>query len=149
MLHKFIDEKKECRVDRWRFTIEKSNRSEKKTYALYLTGDETWLYDLGPGIKRHSTVWCFEFETTPTKSCPARSTQIQMVATFFCWTGHIATLVLEDQKLVMFRGMCQFVPQQCYQLSVRNERSHESGTFFDIAATSLRIHLLEHLIFST
>lgn len=98
--HKLTDDQKDRRVDWCRFMIDKFDGGKKKNVYDILTGDETWLYNYDPETKRQSTVWCFEDERTPTKCRRARSSQKQMIASFFCKTGHIATVVLEDQKTV-------------------------------------------------
>ncbi|GBP64689.1 hypothetical protein EVAR_47705_1 [Eumeta japonica] len=69
--------------------------AKKNVYEI-LIGEETWLYKYDSKIKRQLTLWCFENEPTRTKCRCARSVQIQMVATFLCKTGHVATLVLQD-----------------------------------------------------
>ncbi|XP_061705471.1 histone-lysine N-methyltransferase SETMAR-like [Cydia pomonella] len=98
--HKLTDLQKDRRVDWCKFMIDKFDAGEKKNVYDILTGDETWLYNYDPETKRQSTVWCFEDEPTPTKCRRTRSTQKQMIASFFCKTGHIATIVLEDQRTV-------------------------------------------------
>ncbi|KAI8430490.1 hypothetical protein MSG28_000750 [Choristoneura fumiferana] len=68
--HKLNNLQKERRVDWCKFMINKFDAGEKKTVYDILTGDETWLYNYDPETKQQST------------------------------TGHIATVVLEDQRTV-------------------------------------------------
>ncbi|GBP22274.1 hypothetical protein EVAR_22560_1 [Eumeta japonica] len=90
---------------------EMRRRREKKRMYDILTGDETWLCNYDPETKRHRRyAWWLENEPTPRKCRHARNIQKQRVATFFCKTGHIATLVLEVKKQLILSGMWHCAP---------------------------------------
>ena len=65
-----------------------------------VTGDESWICAYEPETKQQSTVWVFEPEPNPTKVVCGKITSKQMVACFFCKTGHVATVPLEHRRTV-------------------------------------------------
>ncbi|GBP15304.1 hypothetical protein EVAR_92295_1 [Eumeta japonica] len=95
------DDQKDSWIGWCRYMIEKCDGGEKeKSYTIDLPVKRHGYTITNPEKKRQSTAWCNENEPTRTKRRRAQSTHNQMVATFLYMFGHIATLVLEDQKAV-------------------------------------------------
>ena len=65
-----------------------------------VTVDESWICAYEPETKLQSTVWVFEPGPNPTKVVCERITLKQMLACFFCKTGHVATVPLEHRRRV-------------------------------------------------
>ena len=79
--------------------ISSTSGASKDVYKI-VTRDESWIYEYEPGAKKQFTVWVFEDETNLTKVVRGRSILKQMVACFFCKTGHVATAPLEHRRTV-------------------------------------------------
>ena len=80
--------------------LNRFNNGDSNWVSDIVTGDETWIYQFDPQTKRQSSVWVFPDEQPPTKVKRQRSVGKKMVATFFSTGGHLATLVLKDQRTV-------------------------------------------------
>ena len=80
--------------------LEKFDGGRSKTIFNIITGDESWIYQYDPETKRQSSVWIFPGENPPTKVKRSRSIGKKMICSFFCTSGHIATVPLEDQRTV-------------------------------------------------
>ena len=53
---------------------------------------DLWINAYEPETKQQCTMWVFEDEPYPTKVVRGRRTSKQMVACFFCKTGHVASV---------------------------------------------------------
>ena len=79
--------------------MERFNNGDSCWKSDIVTGNKTWIYQHDPKTKCQSSVWVFPDEEPPTKVKRPRSVQKKMVATFLS-SGHLATVVLEDQRTV-------------------------------------------------
>ena len=66
----------------------------------FVIGDELRICAYEPVTKQQFTVWVFESEPNPKKVVCRKTTSKQMVACFFCKTGHVATVPLERRRTV-------------------------------------------------
>ena len=80
--------------------LNRFNNGDSRRVSDIVTGDETWIYWYYPETKRQSSAWLFPGKQPPTKAKRQRSVGKKMVATFFSTSGHLATVVLEDQRTV-------------------------------------------------
>ena len=80
--------------------LKRFNNGDSHQVSDIVTGEETWIYQFDLETKRQSSVWVFPDEQPPTKVKRQRSVGKKMVATFFSTSGHLATVVLEDQRTV-------------------------------------------------
>ena len=86
---------RKVRVNCWKETLEKYNSGASKDVYKIVTGDESWNCAYEPETKQQSTVWVFEDELNPMKVVCGKITLKQMLAYFFCKTGHVATVPLK------------------------------------------------------
>lgn len=98
--HHLSEGQKCTRVEWCTEMLKKFNNGDSRRVSDIVTGDETWIYQFDPETKRQSSVWVFPDEQPPTKVKRQRSVGKKMVATFFSTSGHLATVVLEDQRTV-------------------------------------------------
>ena len=68
------------------------------------TGDETYVYQYDPETKQQSSVWLFQDQAPPSKFKRAQSTSKQMMAVFFSKSGHVASVLLLEQKQSLLSG---------------------------------------------
>ncbi|CAH1993667.1 unnamed protein product [Acanthoscelides obtectus] len=90
-------------VSRWiPHLLTEEQKAVKVNWYVYsiVSGDESWIYCYKPEDKRQSAVWVFQGEEKPTKVIRSRSIPKKMVATFVSKTGHIATIPLNEQRIV-------------------------------------------------
>ena len=80
--------------------LEKYDGDASKDVYKIVTDDESWICAFEPETKHQSTVWVCEDDPNPAKVAHGRSTLKQMVACFFCKTGHVATVPLERRMTV-------------------------------------------------
>lgn len=98
--HNLAELEKEARVKWCLKMIQRFNQGESNATYDIITGDETWIYCYEPETKRQSMQWVFPGEEHPTKIKRGRSTDKQMIATFICRTGHIASVALPKKTTV-------------------------------------------------
>lgn len=98
--HKLTEAQKQARVNWCKETLKKFDEGNAKSVYKFVTGDETWIFSYKPETKQQSTVWVFQDEPNPTKVVRSRSTSKKMIACFFGYTGHVATIALEDRRTV-------------------------------------------------
>ncbi|GFY76964.1 HTH_48 domain-containing protein [Trichonephila inaurata madagascariensis] len=65
-----------------------------------VTGDETCIYQFEPETNLQSVTWCFPHEPPPTKVRHTQKCRKANGGNFFSYSGHIATVVLEDRRTV-------------------------------------------------
>ncbi|XP_065070975.1 uncharacterized protein LOC135695728 [Rhopilema esculentum] len=98
--HCLSDEQKEQRVNWCQFMLQKFNEGKSKRVYDIVTGNESWINQFDPEIKRQSSNWIFPGENPPRKFRRSRSVGKKMVASVFSKTGHVATIQLEDRRTV-------------------------------------------------
>ncbi len=98
--HSLTEDQKVGRVEWCHHVLERFDGGASKRVWGIITGDETWLYQYDPETKQQPAVWVFDSEARPTKVKRARSVGRKMVASFFGYSGHVATVVLEDRRTV-------------------------------------------------
>ena len=93
-----------------------------------VAGDETWIYQFDPTTKRQTSVWVFLDEQPPTKVKRQRSVGKKMVASFFSTSGHLATVVLEDQGTVTAKWYAEVcLPQVFSKIKEKRPRIRLRG----------------------
>ena len=98
--HLLSDGLKCTRVEWCTEMLKRFNNGDSHRVSYIVTGEETWIYQFDLETKRQSSVWVFPDEQPPTKVKRQRNAGKKMVATFFSKSGHVATVVLEDQRTV-------------------------------------------------
>ncbi|GFU40787.1 putative mariner transposase [Nephila pilipes] len=98
--HNLTNAQKKARVDWCKEMLEKYIQGTSKAVYNIYTGDESWIYAYELETKQQSTVWVFQDEAKPTKVVRGRSTSKQMIACFFGINGHVATVALEQRRMV-------------------------------------------------
>lgn len=98
--HLLTDAQKDARVKWCRFMLEKFSGGDSRQIANIYTGDETWIYAYDPERKQQSMQWVFPNGVAPTKCRRSRSGAKVMICTFFCRSGHLVTVPLEEQRTV-------------------------------------------------
>ncbi|CAH1973066.1 unnamed protein product [Acanthoscelides obtectus] len=91
---------KAARVNWCQKTLDRFNSGNSKNVYSIVSGDESWIYCYEPENKRQSAVWLFQGEEKPTKVIRSRSVSKKMVAAFVSKAGHIATILLNEQRTV-------------------------------------------------
>ena len=81
------------------FMLKRFNAVGSKCVYDILTCDETWIYQYDSETKLQSLIWVFLGEDPPVKVRQSRSVG-KMVAAFFCKTGPVAIIPLEDRRTV-------------------------------------------------
>ena len=112
-----------------------------------VTGDKTWIYQFDPETKRQSSVWVFPDEQPPTKFKRQRSVGKKMVATFFSTSGHLATVVLEDQRAVTVKWYTEFVSPKYSQKFRRSVQGQVCEEFCSTMTMPLPTQPLQQLRF--
>ena len=79
--------------------LKKFNEGGSKRVYDILTCDGTWIYQYDPETKRRFSVWVFLGDDLPLKVRLTRSVD-EMVAAFFCKTGSVGIIPLEDSCIV-------------------------------------------------
>ena len=110
-----------------------------------VAGEETWIYQFDLETKRQSSVWVFADEQPPTKVKRPRSVGKNMVATSFSTSGHLATVVLEDQRTVTAKWYTEvWLPQVFSKIQEKRRRTglrglllHHDNASFHIANASI------------
>ncbi|KAI6652366.1 Histone-lysine N-methyltransferase SETMAR-like [Oopsacas minuta] len=100
ILHNLSEMQLAARVEWCKFMLKKFKGGESKRVYDILRCDETWIYQYDPETKRQSSIWVFPSEDPPVKVRRARSVGKKMVAAFFCKTGPVAIIPLEDRRTV-------------------------------------------------
>ncbi|CAH1992497.1 unnamed protein product [Acanthoscelides obtectus] len=93
------EEQKAARANWCQKTLDRFNSGNTKNVYSIVSGDESWIYCYESENKRQSAVWVFQGEEQPTKVNRSRSVS-KMVATFVSKAGHIATILLNEQRTV-------------------------------------------------
>ena len=99
--HNLSEEQKRGRVDWCTHMLKKFDREMSPSIWDIVTGGATWVYQYDPETKQQSAVWVFPDENPPVKLNRNKSASKQMIACFFANFGHVATIPLEDRKIVM------------------------------------------------
>ncbi|CAH1972975.1 unnamed protein product [Acanthoscelides obtectus] len=81
---KLVSQQKAARVNWCQKTLDRFNSGNSKNVYSFVSGDESWIY-------------C---EEKPTKVIRSRSVSKNIVATFMSKAGHIATIALNEQRIV-------------------------------------------------
>ena len=97
--HNLTELQMEARVEWCKFMLKKFNRGGSKRVYDILTCDETWIYQYDPETKRLFNMG-ISWRRSPVKVRRARSVGKKMVAAFFCKTGPVAIVPLEDRRTV-------------------------------------------------
>ena len=98
--HTLSEEQKRGRVDCCTYMLRKLDAGRSPHVWDIVTGDETWVYQYDPETKQQLEVWVFPDENPPVKFKRNRSASKQMIASFFAKLGHVATIPLEDKKII-------------------------------------------------
>ena len=126
--HLLTEEQKQKRIDFCNFMLQKFDVGASKQVWDIVTGDETWIYQYDPETKRQSSQWVFPGENAPQKCIRSRSIGRQMVASFFCAVGHVATVPLETQRTVNAEWYCTVcIPQVLENWSRRRPKTGTRG----------------------
>ena len=89
-----------------------------------VSGDETWVYQFDHEMKAQPSVWLFPGDTPPLKFKRSRSTSKQMVASYIAKTGHIATIPLEERRILTADWYVhQCFPQVLHAVRTRRPKS--------------------------
>ena len=96
---------KKVRVDWCKFMLEKYDGCASKHIYKIVTGNELWICAYEPERKQP----CGEHEPNSTKVVCGKITSKQMVARFFCKTGHVATVPPEYRRRSILSGTQKFV----------------------------------------
>ena len=96
--HNLNEEQKWGSVDWCTHMLKKFDGRRSPCIWDTVTGDETWVYQYEPKMKRELAVWVFPNENPLVKFKRNRSTSKQMIACFFAKFGHVVTIRLEDKK---------------------------------------------------
>lgn len=156
--HSLSQDQKEARVEWCRLMLDKYAEGTSKSVFNIVTGDETWVYTFDPKSKQQSTVWCFAGQAQPTKVRQQRSVGKVMVATFFCKTGHLATVPLREQRTVnsaWFTNIC--FPEVIHAWGITHPKTgtksillhHDNASSYTSSATRAyldqnKIHTVPH-----
>ena len=127
--HILSDGPKCTRVEWCTEMLKRFNNVDTRRVSDIVTGDETWigLYQFDPETKRQSSVWVFPDEQLPTKVKRQRSVRKKMVATFFS-SGHVAAIVLEDQRTVTAKWYTEvWLPQVFSKIQEKRPRTELRG----------------------
>ncbi|CAH1997966.1 unnamed protein product [Acanthoscelides obtectus] len=89
--HLLTEEQKAARVYWCQKTLDRFNSGNSRNVYSIVSGNELWIYCYEPDNKRQSA---------PTKVIRSRSVSKKMVATFVSKAGHIATIPLNEQRIV-------------------------------------------------
>ena len=100
VLHNLTEEQKQGRVDWCTHMLRKFDGGRSPSAWDIVTGDATWVYQFDPETKQQSAVWVFPDENPPVKLNRNKSASKQMIAWFFANFGHVATIPLEDRKMI-------------------------------------------------
>ena len=108
--------------------LKRFNNGDSRLVSDIVTGEETWLYQFDLETKRQSSVWIFPDEQPPTKVKRQRSVGKTMVATLFSTSGHLATVVLEDQSSVTGKWYTEvWLPQVFSNIQEKRPRTRLRG----------------------
>ena len=108
--------------------LKRFNNGDLRRVSDIVTGNETWIYKSDPETKRQSSVWVFPDEQPPTKVKRQRSVGKKMMATFFSMSGHLATVVLEDQRAVTAKWYIEVcLPQVFSKIQEKRPRTRLGG----------------------
>ena len=72
--------------------LDKFNGGKSKNIFNIVTGDESWIYQYDPEMKRKSLLWVYSGEDPPTKVRKSRSVGKKMICCFFSTSVHIVTV---------------------------------------------------------
>jgi histone-lysine N-methyltransferase SETMAR len=98
--HELTKQQKESRVEFCREMLKKFKNGDSPTVWDIVTGDETWIRQRDPLSVNQRRVWCYGDEEPKPQVRPSAWVGKQMVATFFCKGGHVATVPLENHRTV-------------------------------------------------
>ncbi|KAJ4435280.1 hypothetical protein ANN_30196 [Periplaneta americana] len=98
--HNLSESQKHIRMEWCGEMLERFNSGESRRISDIVTRDETCVYQFDPETNRQSSVWFFPDEQPPIKVKRPRSVGKKMAATFFSISGHVATVMLENQRSV-------------------------------------------------
>ena len=80
--------------------LRKLDRGRSPRVWNIVTGDKTWVYQYDPETKQRSAAWVFPDENPHVKFKRNRRASKQMIACFFAKFGQVASITLEDKKMV-------------------------------------------------
>jgi len=119
--HQLTETQKAARVDWCLEMMERFENGASRRVSDVVTGDESWIYQFDPETKQQSAKWVFPGGDLPLKVKQSRSVGKKMVATFFSKSGHIATIVLEDQRTVTAKWYTEVCLPRVFQ-GIREKR---------------------------
>lgn len=97
MSHSLTQEQKRVGVDWCRYMLRKDNGNSKPAFEI-VTGDESWIYQFEPELKRQSRMWVFECKTIPAKVKRSRSIGKKMITSFFPKSCSLVSVPRDTQK---------------------------------------------------
>jgi histone-lysine N-methyltransferase SETMAR len=98
--HELSMQQKEARMEFCKEMLAKFKNGASPTVWDIVTGDETWIRQRDPKSINQRRVWCYGDEEPTPQVRPTAWVGKQMVATFFCKGGHVATVPLEHHRTV-------------------------------------------------
>ena len=157
--HSLTDAQRRVRVEWCEFMLRQFNGDRSKLTWEGLTGDETWISRYDRDTKMQSAVWLFPDEPPPPKKLQrSRSARKKMVACFFEKSGYVASIPLEDRRIVtadwyvrhclprVFEVWCQRRPKtglRGFFLHHDNVSAHTAATTIGFLNES-QVQLLPH-----
>ena len=98
--NKLNEEQKRGRVDWCVHMLRKIDGGWSPHVWDIIREDKIWVCQYNPETKQQSALWVFPDDNPPVKFKRNRSASKEMVARFFVKFGHVATIPLEDIKMV-------------------------------------------------
>ena len=125
--HHLPDGHKCTRVEWCTEMLKRFNNRNSRWVSDIVTGDETLIYQFDPETKCQSSVWVFPDEQPPTKVKRQRSVGKKMVVTFFSTSGHLATVMLDDQWTVTAKWYTEVCLQVFSKIQEKRPRTGLRG----------------------
>lgn len=127
--HQLTPDQMQARVQWCKEMLKRFDEGRSKRLYDVVTGDESWIYQYDPLTKVQSAEWVFPSDDPPVQVRRSRSVGKQMVASFFSLTGHVKTILLQNQATVTAAWYVEkCLPQVFQSIQERRPRTGIHGT---------------------